>query len=79
MNLKYPSRDASFHNFRTLKELEKIVGIEAYSSPELDGISGIYKYSYKDFIVREILEDGKTLEIREDSSSPLFSEDPVRL
>jgi len=75
MNLKHPSKDAIFHNYRTLKEVEKIVGIEAYSTPELDGISGIYKYSYKDFIVREILEDGKTLEIGEDSPSPSFSEE----
>jgi len=71
--LEDPSRDAIFHNYRTLKEIEKIVGIETYSTPELDGINGIYKYSYKDFLVREILEDGKILEIGEDSSGPSFS------
>lgn len=54
---------------------EKIVGIERYSTPELSGIGGIYKHSFKDFIVKEILDNGKVLEIKEDYPSSAFSEE----
>jgi tRNA pseudouridine13 synthase len=42
-------------------ELEKFVGIEIYSTFESRGIGGIYKNSYKDFIVQEITEYGNIL------------------
>ena len=56
------------------KEVEKYVGIEVYSTSEIKGIGGEYKASYKDFIVKEITQDGNTLEMREDSESPPFLE-----
>jgi len=56
------------------KEVEKYVGIEVYSTSELEGIGGEYKTSHKDFIVKEITSEGKTLEMREDSESPPFLE-----
>ncbi len=55
------------------KEVEKFVGIELYNTPDFEGIRGIYKNSYKDFIVKEITNSGKTLEIKEDYSSQAFS------
>jgi len=57
------------------KELEKFVGIESYSTPEVEGIGGIYKNKSKDFIVKEITNDGKVLEIKEDYQNPPFSEE----
>lgn len=57
------------------KEVEKHVGIESFSTSDIQGIGGEYKTSYKDFIVKEITKDGKTLEMREDSESPPFLED----
>jgi tRNA pseudouridine13 synthase len=53
--------------------IEKYVGIEGYVTSKISGIGGIYKHSYKDFIVREITEDGEILEIREDDSIKSFS------
>jgi len=55
------------------KEVEKFVGIELYNTPDFEGIGGIYKNSYKDFIVKEITNSGKTLEIKEDYSNQAFS------
>ena len=57
------------------REVEKYVGIEVYSTSEIRGIGGEYKSSYKDFIVKEITQDGKTLEMREDSESPPYLEE----
>jgi len=56
-------------------ELEKSVGIEIYSTPEIEGISGICKHSYKDFIVKEITSNGNILEIKDDYQAHSFSED----
>ncbi len=56
------------------KEVEKYVGIEVYSTSEIKGIGGEYKTSYKDFIVKEITQNGNTLEMREDAESPPFLE-----
>ena len=56
-------------------ELEKSVGIEIYSTPEIEGISGICKHSYKDFIVKEITRNGNILEIKDDYQAHSFSED----
>jgi tRNA pseudouridine13 synthase len=55
------------------KEVEKFVGLEIYSTPELVGIEGIYKNNYKDFIVREITNDGNVLDIKEDNPIHSFS------
>ena len=60
---------------RIERENEEIVGIESYANPDLTGVGGVYKDSYKDFIVKEIISDGKILEIKEDSSSLSFSEE----
>ncbi|MFX0056972.1 MAG: tRNA pseudouridine(13) synthase TruD [Candidatus Heimdallarchaeota archaeon] len=57
------------------KNLELIVGIDTYSASHLPGIGGIYKHNFKDFIVKEILANGKILEIKEDYPSPEFSEE----
>ncbi len=56
----------------TEREVETFVGIEAYSTPDTKGIGGIYKDSYKDFIVKEITESGKVLEINEDRDNPTY-------
>ncbi|MFX1446114.1 MAG: tRNA pseudouridine(13) synthase TruD, partial [Promethearchaeota archaeon] len=55
------------------RTIEQFVGIEAYTTPKIEGIHGIYKYTFKDFIVKEITEEGRTLEIKEDYSSESFS------
>ncbi len=55
------------------KEVEKFVGIKIYSTPDSPGIGGIYKKSYKDFVVKEITKSGKILEIKRGSSSQTFS------
>ena len=55
------------------QEVEKFVGIELYTTSDFEGIGGIYKHSHKDFIVKEITNSGKTLEIKEDYSSQDFS------
>ncbi|MBD3340196.1 MAG: tRNA pseudouridine(13) synthase TruD [Candidatus Lokiarchaeota archaeon] len=57
------------------REVEKFVGIEIFSSPHINGFKGIYKYNFKDFIVKEILDNGKVLEIKEDYKTPPFSEE----
>ena len=54
---------------------ENAVGIGIYSTPEIDGIGGVYKNSYKDFIVKEITRRGYILQIKNDYQSPPFSED----
>ncbi|MFX1406847.1 MAG: tRNA pseudouridine(13) synthase TruD [Promethearchaeota archaeon] len=62
-------------NLNNENSLEKIVGIDNYSTPEHSGIGGIYKHSFRDFIVKEILDNGKVLEIKEDYFSSNFSEE----
>ncbi|MFX0071110.1 MAG: tRNA pseudouridine(13) synthase TruD [Candidatus Hermodarchaeota archaeon] len=64
----------SNHRMKSEKSIEKQVGIEVYSTSEIEGIGGIYKNNYKDFIVKEILKDGTTLSIKEDYSSNSFLE-----
>lgn len=56
------------------RELEKYVGISVYSSSHLKGVGGIYKYSYKDFIVKEINGEGKIFEIKEDVPISIYDE-----
>jgi len=56
------------------KEVEKFVGLEIYSTTPLNGIGGVYKFIFKDFIVKEIISTGQILDIKEDYSSPPFSE-----
>ncbi|MEJ2250479.1 MAG: tRNA pseudouridine(13) synthase TruD [Candidatus Lokiarchaeota archaeon] len=56
------------------KEVEQFVGIEVYGTQEIKGIGGKYKDDHKDFIVKEITEDGKVLEIKEDYQSSPYLE-----
>jgi tRNA pseudouridine13 synthase len=56
------------------RELEKVVGIEVYSTSGFSGISAIYKKRYKDFIVKEITSTGQVLEIRGNDTTINFSE-----
>jgi tRNA pseudouridine13 synthase len=56
------------------REIERFVGIEAYTTPQIEGIGGIYKHSFKDFIVKEIINDGITLEIKENYPTVDFSQ-----
>jgi len=55
------------------REVEKFVGIEAYSTDKIRGIGGEYKKNFKDFIVKEIGNNGKILHIKEDYKNPPFS------
>ncbi|TFG10522.1 MAG: tRNA pseudouridine(13) synthase TruD, partial [Promethearchaeota archaeon] len=57
------------------REIERAVGIEVFSTPEIEGLGGIYKHNYKDFIVKEITASGKTLDIKEDMPPRRFSRD----
>ncbi|MBY8980782.1 MAG: tRNA pseudouridine(13) synthase TruD [Candidatus Lokiarchaeota archaeon] len=57
------------------KKIEKIVGIEVFSSSGYEGIQARIKKRYKDFIVREITYSGRVLEIKEDFGPTYFSED----
>jgi tRNA pseudouridine13 synthase len=59
----------------TEKEVEKFVGIDAFATAGLDGIGGVYKNHFKDFIVKEIVENGRVLNIKENSTNSAFSED----
>lgn len=59
----------------TERDIEKFVGIEIFSTQEKEGIKGIYKNEYKDFIVKEITSKGNTLEIKDDYLSSSFIED----
>ena len=45
-----------------------------YSTSNIAGIGGIYKNTYKDFIVKEITNEGKILEIKDDYSISSFAE-----
>jgi len=55
------------------REIEKFAGIEAFTTLNIDGIGGIYKHSYKDFIVQEITKEGEILRIKDNSTKPHFS------
>ncbi|MGQ4876870.1 MAG: tRNA pseudouridine(13) synthase TruD, partial [Promethearchaeia archaeon] len=66
--------DICFEN-NSEREVEKFVGIKYFMTPKVKGIGGIYKYTHKDFIVKEITEDGEVLEIRDDTPPIYFSED----
>jgi tRNA pseudouridine13 synthase len=57
------------------RELEKIIGIEVFSTSGIKGIQGAIKNRYKDFIVKEITFRGRVLEINEDYTSTSFSRD----
>ncbi|MBY9007210.1 MAG: tRNA pseudouridine(13) synthase TruD [Candidatus Lokiarchaeota archaeon] len=63
-----------FENNDNNIEIEHFTGIEIYSTPEIKGIGGIYKDSYKDFIVKEITKFGQILEIKEDRESSSYSD-----
>ena len=54
------------------KEVEKFVGIDTYATAGFDGIGGEYKTHFKDFIVKEIVENRRILNIKEDSTSSGF-------
>jgi tRNA pseudouridine13 synthase len=56
------------------QQVEQFVGIEIYGSPHLTGIGGKYKDDPKDFIVKEITEEGKVLEMKEDYQSSPYLE-----
>jgi tRNA pseudouridine13 synthase len=56
------------------KEIEKFVGISTYSTYDIEGLGGIYKNTYRDFIVKEVTKSGKILEIKEDSPTIQFTE-----
>ncbi|MFX0077404.1 MAG: tRNA pseudouridine(13) synthase TruD [Candidatus Hermodarchaeota archaeon] len=55
------------------RELERIVGIEVFSTSGINGIKGTIKNRYKDFIVKEITHTGRVLEINEDYATTSFS------
>jgi tRNA pseudouridine13 synthase len=55
------------------KEIEKFAGIASYSTSNIDGIGGIYKHNYRDFIVREITKEGEILRIKDISKKNHFS------
>jgi len=68
-------KDTYIFKENTEKEVEKFVGIDAFATAGFDGIGGQYKTHFKDFIVKEIAENGRILEMKEHSSSYVFSED----
>jgi tRNA pseudouridine13 synthase len=57
------------------KELEAFVGIENYATGKINGIGGVLKTHFKDFIVKEIVENRRILNIGDDTTSPSFSEE----
>ncbi len=67
----------SSRNLRDLEErnVEMLVGIETFSTSDIEGIGGEYKNNYKDFIVKEILSTGEILELESEDDSAPFSED----
>ncbi|MGV9170938.1 MAG: tRNA pseudouridine(13) synthase TruD [Promethearchaeia archaeon] len=56
------------------REVEKFTGISTFASEEIEGIGGIYKKRYQDFVVKEMLDSGDILEIQEDYPSTPFSQ-----
>jgi len=73
--LQDQEKDTYIFKENTEKEVEKFVGIDAFATAGFDGIGGQYKTHFKDFIVKEIAEDGRILEMKEYSTSSMFSED----
>ena len=71
--LGHDNSDVVFEN-NDQKKVEKFVGIEIYSTSPIKGIGGVYKHNFRDFIVKEIISTGQILDIKEDYSPPLFSE-----
>ena len=62
------------HTFKNdEREVEKIVGIEVFSTSGIDGIQGTIKNRYKDFIVKEVTYSGHILEINEDYTPTSYS------
>jgi len=57
------------------KEVERFVGIENYTTDGFNGIGGKYKTHFKDFIVKEIVENRRILDIKEDSNGTTFSKE----
>ncbi|MHA1149621.1 MAG: tRNA pseudouridine(13) synthase TruD [Promethearchaeota archaeon] len=57
------------------REIERLVGIEIFSTFDIKGLGGIYKHSYKDFIVKEITSKGKILDVQENVPPRPFSSD----
>ena len=57
------------------KLLERFVNIDTYSSANIKGIGGLYKYDFKDFIVKEIIKGRYILEIKEDNLGSSFSKE----
>ena len=55
------------------KEIEKFAGIGSYTTSNINGIGGIYKHTYKDFIVREITKEGEILRIKDISTKSHFA------
>lgn len=55
------------------REVEKIVGIEVFSTSGIKAIHGTIKNRYKDFIVKEITYSGRVLEINEDYTPTSYS------
>ena len=55
------------------REIEKIIGIEVFSTSGIKGIKGTIKNLYKDFIVKEITFSGRVLEINENYSPNSYS------
>ena len=55
-------------------EIERHVGMEVFSTPSIQGTGGVYKHHYRDFIVREIVNEGIILNIKEDDTSAIYSE-----
>ncbi|MHA1104787.1 MAG: tRNA pseudouridine(13) synthase TruD [Promethearchaeota archaeon] len=55
------------------KEIEKFAGIGSYATSNIKGIGGIYKHTYKDFIVREVTKEGEILRIKDISPKSHFS------
>jgi tRNA pseudouridine13 synthase len=60
-------------NNNSEREIEKIAGIEVFSTPGIKGIQGTIKNRYKDFIVKEVTYTGRVLEINEDYTPTSYS------
>ncbi len=57
------------------REVEEFVGIQSYATNKMGIIGGEYKRNLKDFVVREISNNGKILDIKEDIKTHSFSEE----
>lgn len=71
------SNDSFSHRkfkWNTEREIERFVGIRIYSTFHMKGVGGIYKNNYKDFIVKEITNEGKVLEIKDDIPISMFDD-----